>query len=220
MIVQLWNCKVLIEELSRKEVKKMKKQKDVIILKCKECGEEFLHEYGGRGAKPLYCPECRKKVTMRLKEESKKKWQEKKSNLKKQLAEMKQTQEEAPVTSTNSTDYENRLIDILSRLDTLRVEMCNLSTELRQYQGGYDKNDQVYLHTLENINVDDVNTVSKFIRDWKLARNNRRNVKDLINILGDVIEKIPYKNAANAIAILSKDGYIRRQYSDTRRTNI
>ena len=184
--------------------------KDVIILKCKECGEEFLYEYSGRGAKPIYCPECRKKVTMRLKEESKKKWQEKKSNLKKQLVEMKQAEEES-VVSTNSTDYEKKLIDLLSRLDTLRVDMCNFSTELRQYQSGYDKNDQVYIHTLENMDTDDVQEVTKFVKEWKKARNNRRSVKDLICILSDVINVIPFKSVANAMSILNKESHMRRR---------
>lgn len=107
-------------------------------------------------------------------------------------------------------DFINRISDLLKQLDQVRVDLCSLATEMSEYQSAYDKNDQTYLHRLENIDAEDLVETQKLVKDWQSARNGRRNVKDLLGLVSNTIEQIPYKNYTNALPILKGNSFIQK----------
>jgi len=174
-------------------------KKEILILNCKRCKEDFLYEYHGSGKKPDYCPNCRTEVTNELK-------QKYKDNRKADV------EVPTPTTTrqTNDENYADKIAQLLMQLDSLRVSMCETMSQMRKYQSDYDKNDQSYLHILENIDTSDTNEIQKMIIDWKNSRNNRRNIKDLMQVLSGVLDMIPYKSYANALPTLFSNGYVKR----------
>lgn len=173
-------------------------KKDVIILKCQKCGEEFLYEYRGSGRKPDYCEDCRKKIKI----EQTKLWKEK--------AKEHQTKTRIDVPSDTEVGYNEfveRISKLLTTLDSTRVELCELAKQMSEYQSGYDKNDQIYLHKLELLDTSNPESTVQFVSKWQNSRNNRRNVKDLIALVGNVIDTIPYKNYTKALPILKGSSY-------------
>ena len=106
-------------------------------------------------------------------------------------------------------EYAEKIGGLLKQLDQVRVDLCSLASEMRDYQSAYDKNDQIYLHRLEDINANDIVETQRLVRDWQNARNGRRNVKDLLSIVTNTIDSIPYKNYTNALPIL-KDDFVQR----------
>ena len=173
-------------------------KKDVIVLSCKRCGEDFLYDYIGSGRKPDYCESCRKHVDLELH----KRYVDKKKQ---------ETKEEVVFEEElEQTDFSGRMTRVLTSLDSLRVEMCNLASDMNAYQSSYDKNDQLYLHKLEDINADNAQETQKLIKQWQQSRSNRRNVKNLIKVLGDVINAIPYKSYANALPVIKGKDYVER----------
>ena len=95
--------------------------------------------------------------------------------------------------------YTNRTLDLLGQLDTLRVNMCNLATELSDYQSNYDKQDQEFLHKIELNDFTNGAEALQFVNDWHKDRASRRNVKNLIKLLRDVISAVPMKTKFAAI---------------------
>lgn len=191
-------------------------QKDVIVLTCGKCGEDFLYEYSGRGAKPTYCPECRKEVTQLARQAYKEKMKNERKERKerklqkitnKKLEELAKNSFVTAGTIVSNNSYEDRVAELLRKFDTIRVELCSIATEMSEFQSGYDKNDQTYLHKLENINADDVKETQMLIKEWQKSRNNRRNVKDLLALVQNTIDKIPYKSYANNLPLLKGANY-------------
>lgn len=169
------------------------KKKEVLVLTCKRCNEDFLYEYNGSGKKPDYCPDCRIEVTNELK-------QKYKDN--KKIAKQENASEE----KIEDTNFATRIADLFGELDTLRVNMCTLASEMNSYQSSYDKADQTFLHKIENIDTEDTVETQKLVKEWKNSRNNRRNLKDLLQILNSTIDSIPYKNRTNALPVLKGCG--------------
>ena len=191
-------------------------KKDVIVLTCGRCGEDFLYEYSGRGAKPTYCPDCRKEVTNLQKEAHKEKMKNERKERKerklqkitnKKLEELAKNSFATTDTIVSNNSYEDRVAELLRELDTLRVELCSIATEMSEFQSGYDKNDQTYLHKLESINADDAKETQMLIKEWQKSRNNRRNVKGLLTLVQNTIDKIPYKSYANNLPLLKGANY-------------
>lgn len=104
--------------------------------------------------------------------------------------------------------YAEKMAELLRRLDGVRVELCTLTSEMKEYQSSYDKNDQSYLHQLEDIDTSNYEEMQRMIESWKSSRTGRRNVKGLIKLASETIDKIPYKNYTNALPILKENGYI------------
>ena len=160
-----------------------------MVLKCQHCGEDFLYEFSGRGAKARYCEKCKHE----LNRQSHQKYNDK---IKLGNVENKAT------TTEEQKSFTDKIGELLTRLDTLRVELCDLAKQMSEYQSSYDKNDQTYLHKLENVDIENAEELQQMVKEWKLSRNNRRNVKDLLTLVGNTIDCIPYKNYANALPIL------------------
>mgnify|MGYP003302097422 CR=1 FL=1 len=176
-------------------------KKEVLILNCEQCGEEFLYEWSGRGKKQKYCEKCRAERVRQSHNEASKKYEARKH--------IKKIDNTAVIIHrTGITDDEQycdliaRITKVLNTLDTTRVEMCELSTALNEYQSSYNKADQKYLHQVEQIDTSNLQEIQRITKEWQASRKNRRNVKDLISLLADLIKAIPYKNYANAIPIL------------------
>lgn len=180
--------------------------KEVIVLNCKKCGEDFLYEYRGSGRKPDFCEDCRKKINNQMQKE----YKQKQATAKKAMATKAMAKEVDDFTDSKYADFVQRITQSLNILDSLRVKMCELSKEMNEYQSSFDKNDQTYLHKLENIDTDNIEETQKMIKEWKASRNGRRNVKDLIAILGNTIDAIPYKSYAKALPVLKGSAYVKR----------
>ena len=54
-------------------------KKEVLVLNCEQCGEEFLYEWSGRGKKLLFCEKCRAERVRQSHNESSKKYEARKS---------------------------------------------------------------------------------------------------------------------------------------------
>lgn len=171
-------------------------EKEVIVLKCQDCGEEFLYEFGGRGAKPKLCEKCK----VQHYAQSKKKYNAKQKDV---------ANKETNATNSEYVDFVDRVANKLIQLDNIRVDLCELAKQMNEYQSSYDKNDQMYLHKLESLDVNDVSETTKMVREWKQSRNGRRNVKDLLILVGNTIDTIPYKNYTNALPILKGSSFKR-----------
>lgn len=107
-------------------------------------------------------------------------------------------------------DFVDRISDLLKQLDQTRVDLCSLATEMSEYQSAYDKNDQIYLHRLEDINANDPIETQELVKEWQNARKGRRNVKDLIGLVSNTINEIPYKNYFNALPTLKGNSFIEK----------
>ena len=103
-----------------------------------------------------------------------------------------------------------RITRLLNTLDSTRVELCEVAKQLSELQSNYDKGDQTYLHKLELLDTNDVEAVQRFTKEWQFARNNRRDYKDLIMLVHNIIDAIPYKNYYNALPILKGNSYYNR----------
>ena len=162
----------------------------VIKLNCERCGNAFTYEKKSlKGKLPIYCEDCKKELI----QESKKKYNMKQKN-------------KQPIIDTNKykadnnyTAYVNRTLDLLGQLDTLRVNMCNLASELNEYQSNYDKQDQEFIHQIELNDFENGDEALRFVNSWHKDRASRRNVKNLIKLLRDVLNVIPIKNKFTAI---------------------
>lgn len=185
-------------------------KKDVIVLTCKRCGEDFLYEWRGSGKKAEYCEDCRQQIakerTAKYKEMYKTNTFARKKITNKQIEDLAKKSKEA----IEDSSFTGRLSKVLTELDTLRVEMCTLASEMNSYQSSYDKADQTYLHKLENVNADNPVETQKMIKEWQQSRNERRNIKDYIAILNNTISAIPYKNYANALPVIKGKNFITR----------
>lgn len=100
-------------------------------------------------------------------------------------------------------DYTTRVLNLLGELDSLRVKMCNIATELATYQSNYDKQDQEFIHQIELNQFKTGEEALKFVNDWHVDRTSRRNVKGLIKLIRDTISAIPEKNKFTAINNIS-----------------
>ena len=174
---------------------------EVIWIECKKCGRTFDYYYRGSGRKPEYCEKCKLDVI----KQSKDIYTENKKKLK--LQEIKNTTVIMDTVSQKAEnqfmDYTTKVLDLLGQLDTLRVTMCNLLGELGQYQSNYDKQDQEFIHKIELNEFSTAEDALKFINEWHNDRKSRRNVKNLIKLLKDVVAVIPVKCKFTAINNIS-----------------
>lgn len=203
---------------------------DIIILKCNNCGEEFLYQtHKGKGCKnlPKYCDNCK----LIKQKENKQRYIEKRKQEKAELKTKRITNKDidefankenkkfakriirTPVDANEEivmdkyAEFIQTISELLMTLDSTRVKLCEVAKQMSEYQSGYDKSDQTYLHKLENLNTEDLADMKRFVVEWKMSRGARRNVKDLITLVGSVIDAIPFKNYANAIPILKGNAF-------------
>lgn len=104
-------------------------------------------------------------------------------------------------------EFVERISKALTALDSTRVELCEIAKEMSEYQSDYDKNDQMYLHVLEELDTTDTEKMKDFIEKWQNSRGSRRNIKGLMLHVGGVIDAIPYKNYASAVPLLKGGNY-------------
>lgn len=173
----------------------------VVWIECSRCGKTFDYTYRGLGRKPNYCESCKLAVI----KESKEKYEERQRQLlagqikaNGQLIDTRNQQAE-----NQFIDYTAKVLDLLGQVDTLRVSMCNLLTELGEYQSNYDKQDQEFIHKIELNEFTNGNEALEFINNWHNDRKSRRNVKNLIKLLRDVVNVIPMKCKFTAINNIS-----------------
>lgn len=176
-------------------------EKDRIFIKCQKCQKEFEYFYSGKGRKPLYCQDCKKLVQYEYIKRSNENKREKKNE---------ELKENNIVLDTSAMKKENyfmkqteRTLELFGRLDSLRVEMCNLAAELGNYQSESDKLDQELLHEVETQDFSNGNEIITYVQNWKKERASRRNVKGLIAMLRNIISTIPMKTKLNAISSIS-----------------
>ena len=166
----------------------------IIKLSCERCGETFNYERRSlKGKLPMYCESCKKELIS----ESKQKYRDKQKNL--GLSKNVIIDTNKYKADNDYMSYVNRTLELLGQLDTLRVNMCNLASELSEYQSRYDKQDQEFMHQIELNNFTNGVEALKFVNDWHQDRASRRNVKNLMKLLGDVLNVIPVKNKFAAI---------------------
>lgn len=193
---------------------------DIIILKCNKCGEEFLYQtHKGKGCKnlPKYCENCKAQKIKEYKETYRQKQKEKKKAENERIGKIAKLYHEEEFAETieegeevvvdKYTEFINKISKLLMTLDTTRVELCDLHKQMSEYQSAYDKSDQTYLHKLENINTEDLADMKRFVVEWKMSRGARRNVKDLITLVGSILDAIPFKSYANAMPILKGNAF-------------
>ena len=192
-------------------------EKYKVFLVCKECRNTFEYDYKGSGKKPDYCPSCRKLVNKKLQQ----KYKENKEEV--EILKIKSSGAVIDTTKNKAeslfTNYTTQVLDLLGQLDSLRVNMCNLVTELSDYQSNYDKKDQEFIHTIELNNFRTGAEALQFINEWSIDRKSRRNVKCLIKVLRDIIGVIPLKNKMTALNNISNIK-LKEKINDTRRTNL
>ena len=187
--------------------------KDIIVL-CKKCGRKFIYPYKGYGKKPTHCVNCA--TNLRNRDASLERYVDdvkSTKDIKKVVEGVKISNDRVERENEEYNKFWRRVIEVLNRLDTCRVDLCALAGELNQYQSGFDKIDQVYLHNLENIDVSDTAGVKKFVSDWKTSRNGRRDVKDIIFFIKPIIESIPLKNVASAYDCMETNSNSQRSYN-------
>lgn len=180
-------------------------EKERIIISCKRCKKEFEYYYRGFGKKSIYCDECKPIAKKEyLKEWNKKKYEETKQKRTEKIKESGYIIDTAKKKAENTfMDYTTRVLNLLGELDSLRVKMCNIATELATYQSNYDKQDQEFVHQIELNQFKTGDEALRFINDWHVDRTSRRNVKGLLKLIRDTISAIPEKNKFTAINNIS-----------------
>lgn len=109
------------------------------------------------------------------------------------------------------TEFINKISKLLMTLDTTRVELCDLHKQMSEYQSAYDKSDQTYLHKLENIDTENFAELQRFMVEWKMSRGARRNIKDLVQLVANLLDTIPVKNYASALPVLKGSAYLKKE---------
>lgn len=172
-----------------------------IWIECNRCGKTFDYTYRGFGRKPIYCESCKLAVI----KETKDRYEEKQRQL--LIGQAKENRQVVDTVNQKAEnqfmDYTTRVLDLLGQLDILRVSMGNLTQELSEYQSNYDKQDQEFIHKIELNEFKNGTDALEFINNWHNDRKSRRNVKNLIKLLRDVINVIPMKCKFTAINNIS-----------------
>lgn len=185
---------------------------------CKYCGEEF--EYSTRGRERVHCrkEECLKKA----KNEAQKKWYANK--IKKELGGEKiriVSKEEKPQVVYSSKDRaDNRLenedfsdiIEVSREVGAVRFKIIEMLNKENKKQSFYDRQDQDFLHKLENLEeITDTEAVNMIIEE-KRKRETRRSYKLRKTMLLTLINGMPKNpNAYVVETIKNRDSFKYRQ---------
>lgn len=186
---------------------------------CKYCGEEF--EYSNRGKERVHCR--KEKCLKESKNEAQRKWYANK--VKKELCNTSiriiSKEENKPQIVYSSKDREdNRLekedfsdiIEVSRELGAVRFKITEMINKESKKQSFYDKQDQDFLHKLENLEeITDTEAVNMIIEE-KRKRETRRSHKMRITMLSTMINGMPKNpNAYVVETIKNRDNFKYRQ---------
>lgn len=193
---------------------------------CKYCEEEF--EYSNRGKERLHCrkPECLKKA----KNEAQRKWYANK--VKKELAGEKirivAKVDKSQIVYSSIDRSNNRLnnedfsdiIEVSRELGAIRFKLCEMYNKESKKQSFYDRQDQDFLHKLENLEeLTDTEAINMIVEEKK-KRENRRNHKIRMTIIDGLtkgIRKNP--NAYVVETIKNRDNFKYNEKAKENETN-
>lgn len=167
-------------------------------MKCKYCGQEF--EQNKRGKKKDYCnkEECLKKA----RNDTQKKWYANKlkvlEGVKTKIVEQKEEKKvvysstDRAINSVKNGDFSD-VIELSRRLGTVRFEIQEKLKECFGKQSMFDKQDEIFLHKLENFAKQDEvyeEEILQAFREHIDKRQNRRVIKDKEQMYKHLIEGI------------------------------
>ena len=168
-------------------------------MKCKYCGKEF--EQNKRGKKKEYCndKECLKKA----RNEVQRKWYAKKMDAlkgtKNRIIEQEGREKKIVYSSTDramnslaNEDFTN-VIELARELGAIRFKLTEEIKKCRPDQSTFDKEDQVFLHNIENLAKRDEIYADEIIQAFTThinKRQNRRVVKDKEEMLKHLLQGI------------------------------
>lgn len=162
---------------------------------CKYCGEEFLQNK--KGKKKEYCnkKECLKKA----RNEANRKWYSKRLKIL-EGAKIKIIEQEDKKIIYSSTDKLKNItknedfsdvIEIARELGAIRFKITEKIRELSPKQSFFDKQDEIFLHTIEELAKKDTvyeEDVLKVVKEYFDKRPNRRIIKDKQEMLRHLIQ--------------------------------
>ena len=154
-------------------------------MKCKYCGEEFTPN--ARGKKREYCN--KEECVRQSKNEAQRKWYASKMKVlegtKVKIVEQKEKKVVFSSTDRAIIDLKNegfsKVIELARKLGSVKFEILEELQKCSKEQSDYDKQDQVFLHTLEDfIKKDEVyeEDIIKLVTEHMSKRRERRIVKD------------------------------------------
>lgn len=185
---------------------------------CKYCGEEF--EYSNRGKERVHCrkTECLKKA----KNEAQKKWYANKVKKELKGTNIKIVSKEIkPQVVYSSKDRANNrlekedysdIIEVSRELGAVRFKIIEMINKESKKQSFYDKQDQDFLHKLENLEeITDIEAVNMIIEE-KRKRETRRSHKMRLTMLSTMINGMPKNpNAYVVETIKNRDNFKYKQ---------
>jgi len=183
-------------------------------MKCKFCGEEFVQNL--RGKKKEYCS---KEECIRLaKNEAQRKWYANKlktlNGSKNRIIEYKTEKRivysstDRAINSINNQDFSD-VIELARKLGAVRFEILEKIKECSEKQSYFDKQDEVFLHQLEEFAKKDKVYADDILQAFKEhidKRQNRRVIKDKEQMYKHLIQGlIANPNAYVSLFIKDRD---------------
>lgn len=169
---------------------------DKVKNRCKYCGD--IIEQPKRGKKRDYCrkPECIRK----MKNELQRKWYAKRMEIlkgvKSKIVEQKEEKKviysstDKAIHSVKKEDFSD-VIELARELGAIRFKIVEAINKCSPEQSKYDKQDQIFLHNIENEMKKDViyeEDMLKIIKDYINNRPDRRIIKDKQEMLRHLIQ--------------------------------
>lgn len=170
--------------------------KNLYTKKCKICGGIFTTSHPANSL----CSDACKKIAEKISaQKTKERYKQKTASAINKVASA--VTDETKTTGNNSDvvieTLNKTIIDNLELLDAVRDELLKVTNELKARQSAFDQKDFDLLHAMEGTNDD-----AKLLELAKLAkvnRNGRRDYKNYIKFLSDILRAIP-QNSVKAFA--------------------
>ena len=187
-------------------------------MKCKYCKEEFVANTKGR--KRDYCGKA--DCIRNARNEIQRRWYAKKlkdlKGVKTRIVEQKEDKKivycstDRAINSAKNEDF-TEVLELARELGAIRFRINEAINKCSQQQSKFDKNDQVFLHQLEEFAKKDEVYVEEIVQAFKEhidKRQDRRNVKDKEEMLRHLIQGVisnPNEYVVNFIKDRSKRTY-------------
>lgn len=165
-------------------------------MKCKYCGEEF--EQTGKGRKKEYCN--KEDCIRQARNEANRKWYANKMNSELKGVKYKIANKEENKILYSSTDKVlnvtvkedfSDVIELARKLGAVRYEITEKIKSMSPEQSHFDKEDDVFLHKIENLMKQDEileEDVLQVFKEYLDKRPNRRIIKDKQEMLKHLIQ--------------------------------
>ncbi len=165
-------------------------------MKCKYCGEEF--EQTGKGRKKEYCN--KEDCIRQARNEANRKWYANKMNSELKGVKYKIANKEEKKILYSSTDKVlnvtvkedfSDVIELARKLGAIRYEITEKIKSLIPEQSHFDKEDDMFLHKIENLMKQDEileEDVLQVFKEYLDKRPNRRIIKDKQEMLKHLIQ--------------------------------